>query len=505
MPAERNLMMPGNPRYQPKAMADIFGYDNAYRGLARVELANLDALHAIGVMPSEDYAHLTPEVRKAVLDIRATDVDAHERAVTKHDVRAWVQLAQALMHPSLARWVHVPLTSYDALDTGRILHFADAFDLALEPGIKKLIGALADQVERHAETVQIGRTHGQHALPITVGFWLATCLERILDCYGQLEASRYSLVGKISGAVGASNALVGLGIEQKAQAVTAHGVSESYEQQVLGRLGLRAGRISTQILQPEPLERFLHDCMLMSQALSKLADDCRHLMRTEIGEVTEPYVTGQVGSSTMAHKRNPINFETVKGQGEKSLAEYLKVLLTLNSEHQRDLTGSAVARDFPVLPIILQTQLDTLLRADKDGVPFIARVGVDEEALKRNFEQSARLVMAEPLYIALQMAGYESDAHELVNHTLVPRAKESGRQLIEELHEYLGELIRARMKGTGVDVVTSDEDANDVNLEGSYHRIPQEVRELLHYPERYTGDAAEKALWVVQQARQVIA
>lgn len=484
MPKEKNLMMPGNPRYQPKALAEIFGYDNAYMGLARVELANLDVLHNIGVMPSEDHALLTDEVRQAVLNIRATDVDAHERAVTKHDVRAWVQLAQALMDPRLARWVHVPLTSYDALDTGRILHYVDAFDSALEPSIKRLIEALAEQVERYAEVVQIGRTHGQHALPITVGFWLASCLDRIVASYEYLKQSRSDLVGKISGAVGASNALVGLDIEAKALRATVHGISDSYEQQVLSKLGLNAGNISTQILQPEPLERFLHDCMLMSQALAKLADDCRHLMRTEIGEITEPFAAGQVGSSTMAHKRNPINFETVKAQGIKALGEYQKVLLTLNSEHQRDLTGSAVARDFPVLPIILQTQLDTLLRADQNDVPFIRRMGVDGEALQRNFEQSANLVMAEPVYIALQMAGYEGDAHELVNHTLVPQAKASGQQLIDEL----------------LDACTSNEE-----LEAVVSQIPIEVRELLAQPEHYTGNAAEKARAVAEAAYAVIA
>ncbi len=483
MPTEKNLMMPGNPRYQPKVLREIFGYDNAYKGLARVELANLDVLHAIGVMPDEDYVHLTDEVRQSVLDIRATEVDERERAVTKHDVRAWVQLAQALMHPSLARWVHVPLTSYDALDTGRILHFADAFDEVLEPSLKHLIAVLADQVERHAETVQIGRTHGQHALPITVGFWLATCLERAVVGYEALKWSRNGLVGKISGAVGASNALVGLGIEDSAEKATAHGFSNTYEELVLGRLGLRVGLISTQVLQPEPLERFLHDCMMMSQVLAKLADDCRHLMRTEIGEVTEPFAAGQVGSSTMAHKRNPINFETVVGQGEKALAEYIKVLLTLNSEHQRDLTGSSVARDFPVLPIILQTQLDTLLRADKDGTPFLARIGVDDEALKRNFERSAYDVMAEPVYIALQMAGYVGDAHELVNHTVVPQARENGLTLMAQLKTLA---------------------QTDSELSTVLDSIPADVLSLLDEPECYTGNAAGKARDVVEYARSAI-
>lgn len=481
---EQNLTMPGNPRYQPKKMA-VFGYDALMVGLARVELANLDVLHDIGIMPDEDFAHLTPEVREAVMRITTSAVDERERAVTKHDVRAWVQLAKEQMHSNLGRWVHVPLTSYDALDTGRSLLFKEAFDLSLDLSLREFIGVLADQVERFANTVQIGRTHGQHALPITVGFWLATCLDRVVNCYTCLGSAANGLPGKVSGAVGASNAICGLGIAEMAEQATAHGVSESYEQQVLAKVGLYPGRISTQILQPEPMGRFMFEVFLLTQALAKLADDCRHLMRTEIGEITEPFEAGQVGSSTMAHKRNPINFENVAGQGVKAYAEFQKVLLTLNSEHQRDLTASAVYRDFPILPILLQAQLDTLLRpGGPDKVPFMARIGVDEEALRRNFAMSANVVLAEPLYIALQMAGYEGDAHELVNHTLVPQAKKSGQQLIDEL----------------LDICTSNEE-----LDAVVSRIPIEVRELLAHPEQYTGNAAQKALDVAAHARAVIA
>lgn len=497
MPTPSNLTLPGNPRYQPKKMS-VFGYDALMVGLARVELANLDVLHDIGIMPDEDYAHLTPEVREAALQITTSAVDERERAVTKHDVRAWVQLAKEQMHPNLGRWVHVPLTSYDALDTGRSLLFKEAFDLSLDLSLRDFIGVLADQVERFAETVQIGRTHGQHALPITVGFWLATCLDRVVNCYTCLGSAANGLPGKISGAVGASNALYGLGIEAEAD-------SRGYEERVLEKLGLPAGYISTQILQPEPMGRFMFEVFLLTQALAKLADDCRHLMRTEIGEITEPFEVGQVGSSTMAHKRNPINFENVVGQGLKAYAEFQKVLLTLNSEHQRDLTASAVYRDFPILPILLQAQLDTLLRpGGPDKLPFMARIGVDEEALQRNFAMSANVVLAEPLYIILQMAGYEGDAHELVNHTLVPMAKASGRQLIEELWEHIAKNNRERQKKAADEPIT-DQEKDDLSLEQAYYHIPDDVRELLHYPERYTGNAAQKALGVAAHARAVIA
>ena len=121
----------------------------------------------------------------------------------------------------------------------------------------------------------------------------------------------------------------------------------------------------------------------------------------------------------MAHKRNPINFENLEGTWIKNQVEFGKVLATMVSEHQRDLVGSSIARDFPTIVVNLVSQLNTLLR-EADGKPFISRISVDEASLKRNFDAQGDAILAEPIYIALQMAGYEGDAHELVNHVAMP-------------------------------------------------------------------------------------
>jgi len=469
---ERNLILPGNLRYQPKEMKDFFGYDNLYFGLAQVEIATLETLGEIGVIPAGEIEILGPELKEKLLAIPTSQVDKIEREITHHDVRAWVRKAQEIINHTLARWVHIPLTSYDPLDTGRIIQFQSAYQKSLKPSLKEIVGLLADLIEKFAGQLQIGRTHGQHALPITVGFWLATILQRILYNWKQMEVYSEGLIGKISGAVGAYNAQVGLQLEQRCG-------SKTFESRVLEKLSLSPAKISTQILPPEPLAYFLFSCAMTSASFGQLGRDCRHLMRTEIAEVMESFEKDQVGSSTMAHKRNPINFENLEGMWLKTKNEFGKVLDTLISEHQRDLVGSCVARDYPVILVNLQQQLNTLTRRNKQGIPFLSRIVVDSEACQKNFNMSSNLILSEPLYIALQMAGYRGDAHELVNRTLVPEANKTGLPLIE--------------------VLKSLSDGEKI-----IERIPEEVHRLLYQPENYTGKAEEKAKEIVFSARHWI-
>ncbi len=472
----QNLTLPGNPRYQPRQMMPFFGYDNLYQKVAAVEIATLKTLYEIKVIPDSDFGDLLPDVETQLMAIPTTEVDKIERQITHHDIRAWVRLAQDIIGKKLARWVHVPLTSYDPIDTGRILQFREAYEKALKPAISEVALLLAGRVEKFASQIQIGRTHGQHALPITVGFWLATVLSRLLYNWQQMDIYANSLVGKISGAVGAHNAQLGLEFTSKTD-------KNSFEKLVLAKLDLKPAPISTQILPPEPLGYFLFSCVMMSAALAQLGRDCRHLMRNEIAEISESFESNQIGSSTMAHKRNPINFENLEGTWLKTKNEFGKVLDTLISEHQRDLVGSSVARDYPIILINLQQQLNTLTKKNKDKVPFLERINVNENACKKNFNQSAGLIIAEPLYIALQMAGYPGDAHELVNNTLVPEAKLRNWKLITVLEEMAN---------------------NDSGLKKIVDRIPTDVRKLMWDPERYVGDSMKIAIKTVKRTKQTV-
>lgn len=475
---ERNLTLPGNLRYQPTKMKEIFGYDNLYRGLANVEIATLETLGEIGIIPKEEMLELKPHIVEQLRAIPTTLVDQIERKITKHNVRAWVREAQEIINGKLARWVHIPLTSYDPLDTGRILQFLEAYQYALKPSIAETVKIFCNLTKKFSNQLQVGRTHGQHALPITVGFWLATILNRIVYNWEQLDDYSNGLVGKISGAVGTYNAQRGLGLNKKALAQT----GKTFEELVLTKVGLEPAGISTQILQPEPLSYFLFSSCMLSAALGQLGRDCRHLMRTEIAEIQEAFESDQVGSSTMPHKRNPLNFENLEGMWIKTRNEFGKVLDTLISEHQRDLVGSSVARDFPIIMINLQKQLDTLLAQDTNGTPFLQRITVNKEACEKNFGLSSHLVLAEPIYIALQMAGYPGDAHELINRKLVPIAQNTGLELIEILQQ---------------------EAEEDPDLAQTISQIPQEIMELFHHPEQYTGEAKNKALKIAVQAERI--
>ncbi len=455
-----NLIMPGNPRYQPKELTTFFGYDNLFKWLAVVEVANLLALPNCP-KPTEEQA-------LKLLEISTTLVDERE-GITRHDIRAWVQLAQEKC-PELAKWIHIPLTSYDALDTARTLQFKLSYKNVLKPKIKEFISLFADIAEKHKELPQIGRTHGQCAIPITVGFWLASILERIVYNFKQMDYYAEHILGKISGAVGAYNAQRLLKID-------------NHEIIALGYLDLRPAPISTQILPPEPLAYYLFTCTMMSTAIAQFANDCRHLTRSEIMEISEPFDEKQVGSSTMAHKRNPIVFENTVGLATKNKVDFLLVLETLISEHQRDLTASSIYRDFPMIILNLVCQLNNMTKRNKQDIPFLNSIFFNEAQIKKNLLAVGDIIMAEPLYILLQANGYDGDAHDLVNHTLVERAKKNGSSLYQELL---------------IELQTNNEIAS------AFNRIPRDIQNILQHPELYIGRAVEKTMEIVENARNSI-
>lgn len=468
-----NPGMPGNLRYQPQSGVPFFGFDNTIRYEIAVEFALWRVLAKLGVIPSESAALLTDELRENLCnEITTTLRELVEKSITKHDVRALVIIIQNILKrffaESLAKWTHFSATSYDIIDTGRILAYKQAFWGMTFPALLKLISNIKGKILEFSGEIQIGRTHGQHALPITVDFWLATILNRIVDISEHLLMYESELKGKFSGAVGACNAQVALGLEEKAQGM----FGRSFEELVMEELGLKPALISTQILPPEPLARFLHEHTLLSAALAQLARDCRILQKSEIREIFEGFDVKQVGSSTMAHKRNPIGMEGVEGIGIIVKDEYHKVEDVLISDNQRDGTGMSVAREFAGIVVLVQHQLETLNRV-------VPKISIDKKSLERNFNMNRHLILSEEVYLAMILYGYEGDAHEFVNHTLVPISQKSGKYLIEEL------------------VILSE---SNKELALVVQNMPSSLVQLLRSPEKVTGMATQKSIEVIERA-----
>ena len=215
------------------------------------------------------------------------------------------------------------------------------------------------------------------------------------------------------------------------------------EKDIMDILGLKASMHSTQIVEPESLEDLLH-CIISSFAvLANFADDMRHLQRSEISEVAEAFAGKQVGSSTMPHKRNPINFENVKSLYKQFAPRMTTVYLDAISEHQRDLTNSASARFIPELFAGLLVSTERLQKVSENLV-------VDRKSMKENFDKASGSIIAEPLYILLAANG-NTDAHETVRR-LTLKAEKSGKGLVElmkadrGLAKYIGNFSKDELR-----------------------------------------------------------
>ena len=382
-----------------------------------------------------------------------------EEDLIHHDIRALVNCIQRRISDKAKPFIHMTATSFDISDTANAARDRDVIKKVLLPALIDLEKVLIEITEREAETLQIGRTHGQHAEPITFGFAMAEYDNRIGDCINYINDLSNKLVGKFSGAVGAYNASSLFFTDP-----------EKFEEEVLAEMGLYPGDHSTQIVHPEPLNRLLSEIIRVFGVMANLADDMRNLQRTEIGEVGESITPDQVGSSTMPQKRNPINFENVKSLWKKVMAMIITANLDQISEHQRDLTNSASARSYGE---ILACTISVAKRLTKT----MAKLQVDKENMLKNFNMKGDLILAEPLYIILAAAGHP-DAHEKV------------RKMTRQ-----AQASEVPLKA----IIESDEE-----IQSYLQKITDEQREILANPALYTGIASKKARVVANKWKRRI-
>jgi adenylosuccinate lyase len=424
--------------------------ESAYiRYQARVECALGLAFSELGWVP-EGFAE---ELTRACDAVSAEEVYAEEKRMG-HVVRALVYCIARRMSPQSGRFVHLFATSSDITDTASALRFQELSRDVILPDLLRLTETLIALARRHAATPQIGRTHGQFAEPITFGFAIALYVDRLWGRIEALEAARQRLPGQLSGAVGAYSAL---SLKLPRAAVL-------FEKLFLAELGMEPspGSISSQVVQPEFLTDLGYAAQSAFSVIANLADDMRHLHRSEIGEVRERISSDTVGSSTMPHKVNPKSFENVKSLWKAFAPRMLTMLADQITEHQRDLTNSASARFLPEL----FTALDyCVVRMERS----MAGLTVDEAAMSRNLAASQDQIIAEPLYILLALAGH-AEAYDRVRR-LAREARERGRRLLDLVNE-------------------------DAALAPLLRQLAEEQRRLLEDPALYTGQARARTLAV---------
>lgn len=371
-----------------------------------IEVALLEVLAEDGWFEGS----LLAGAREAAGQVTLEEFQKEETRV-RHDLKALVNVYAARCPEGIRSYIHLGATSYDILANAHLLRLKAGVQQVLLPELNRCLQELHRLGSKYAATPQIGRTHGQYAEPMTFGYSMAVYLERLGWCQLELKRSLDNLRGKFSGAVGAYTT-PGL----------LHKDARDIEQRVLARVGLQAAETATQITFPEPALAVLHQISAAFGVLANLADDLRHLQRSEINEVAEAYLeSSQVGSSAMPHKRNPITWENVKSLWKTFMPQMLTFYLDQVSEHQRDLSNSASARFLPRL--ILGLAL-ACRRASKG----LSSLVVDEQVMVGRLSQLNEVVSG-PLQALLSGLGLE-DAHEYVRLASV-EARKQNRGLLE--------------------------------------------------------------------------
>lgn len=443
--ANYSSLDPLDGRYYDPEIAKYLSEQSRIAYQAYIEAALARALSEFGICSKEIAAQIEEAAGKVTAQAVAT-----EEKTTKHDVKALVNVIKSNLSDEAKPYVHFGATSYDIVATALSLQLRDATNEVVIPRLKELEKTLLGLTKQYAETVQIGRTHGQHAVPITFGFAIAEYVTRLGGSINSLDVLSGKLKGKFSGAVGAYNAL-SLFVDDP----------EKFEQTVLGYLNIEPAPYSTQIIPAEYYVRLLDELAVTAGIMANLSNDMRHLQRSEIAEVRERFEEGQTGSSTMAHKRNPWNFENVVSLHKQVLSQIVNANLNVSSEHQRDLTDSASARFYGLALAGVASMASRLNNV-------MSKLEVDEENMKKNLYLSGGAIAAEPLYLLLEKYGHVG-AHEAAK-ALAHQAQDAGKSLYE--------------------VASADSGLADY-----FAKFTDAEKQILKEPEKhYTGLAAKKAL-----------
>ncbi|MGQ0668992.1 MAG: adenylosuccinate lyase [Actinomycetota bacterium] len=391
------------PRYTLPEMAAVWSDQARLEGWLRIELLAVEAWARIGKIPPED-AHVIRERASFTLE-RVRELEA----VTRHDVAAFVQCVGESIGPA-GRWIHFGLTSSDVLDTGLALQLRAAADLLLAR-IERVLAVAKRSALEHRDTVMIGRTHGVHAEPTSFGHKLALWAFELDRDRERLRRARECVsVGMISGVVG-----------------TYAEVDPRVEEYVCGELGLRPAEATSQVVSRDRHAELMTAIAITASSLDLFATEIRHLARTEVREVQEPFTEGQKGSSAMPHKRNPVLCERISGLARVVRGNLQAALENIPLWHERDISHSSAERVIlPDSTIALDFMLAELTEV-LDGLR------VYPERMRANLEAGGGLAYSQSVLLALVEAGLARDEAYGIVQRAAAAAWDEGKEFRAEL------------------------------------------------------------------------
>ena len=394
------------PRYSRPEMAAIWSPQTKFRIWFEIEAHACDALAKLGVIPAEAAQTIWLKAGDAEFDIARIDEIERE---TKHDVIAFLTHLAEIVGPD-ARFVHQGMTSSDVLDTTLNIQLVRAADILLAD-MDKLLAALKKRAFEHKDTIRIGRSHGIHAEPTTMGLTFARFYAEMDRNKNRLEKARYEVAtGAISGAVG-----------------TFANIDPSVEEHVCEKLGLRPEPVSTQVIPRDRHAMFFATLGVIASSIENIATEIRHMQRTEVLEAEEFFSKGQKGSSAMPHKRNPVLTENLTGLARLVRMTVVPAMENVALWHERDISHSSVERGIaPDATVTLDFALNRL-----SGV--IENLVIYPDNMIANMNKFRGLIHSQRVLLALTQAGASrEDAYRLVQRNAM-KVWEQGKDFLEEL------------------------------------------------------------------------
>lgn len=390
-------------RYSLPEMRELWSEEAKFQSWLDVEILACEAWHELGEIPAEDLKNIKEKAKFTV-----ERIDEIERTV-HHDVIAFTTCLAEHIGPS-SRFVHLGLTSSDVVDTALSLRMTKAFDLILAK-LETLIGTLRAKAIEHKDRIMIGRTHGIHAEPTTLGLKFLIWFKEMERNRTRIQAARESIAfGKISGAVG----------------TYAH-TGPALERYVCTKLGLQPAPVSTQVLQRDRHAEAMAAVAITGATIEKIATEIRNLQRTDIYELEEPFRKGQKGSSAMPHKRNPVGCEQLCGLARVLRANMITAFENVALWHERDISHSSAERIIiPDGMSLLHYMLHQINRILDGAQP-------KPERMEHNLARMGGLTYSQKVLLALIERGCNrEDAYAIVQNSAM-KTWEDGHPLAEHL------------------------------------------------------------------------